>query len=716
MLCRIVIGSAAAETSAYNVSEKNCESDSVAIVTATVQSASPTVPPEAENVTAECLHEEQFSSDHSVSGVSSQFSEYFYAGNWGISSAQITLRYTATQLEDTDVSSLTLSLNGTPFYSERVVPSIDDKACELTLSLPISAIKNGQNSITVESYLRTEGGTCCTDNKSKADWMMISKESTVSLQYLPLDACNTVAEFCKDFVSIDALENKQSAVAVRSGAGNTELTTAAIVLAGISNQAAMYYDNIALYEADDEKALLSGKYSIFVSDYVSLPSDIAKRLSAAQKQAAQNGAVLALLKLEENCNVLLITGSSTDALINTARLVGNSAYIQQMKTTFRSVSEKENVLMPKKEINQYMLLTESGTSLAGASNPSVSYYIELPNNRKLSYSSQLSLSMRYSDNLDFDRSLVTVYINDTAIGSKKLEEKKAQGDTEVFDIPSDLQVNGNFAVKVMFNLETVGNSCSCDEGEAQWAWVSSDSVLKITSENVDSILYEYYPSPFVKDGTLNNVVAVLPESPGVADLGALRQIMLTLGRSLDDNAGTLRVTHASAVGDLSDSNIISIGKYKNNALAQQNNDKAFFRFSTDGMTLCSNEKLLIDSNYGASLGTVQLLESPYSTEKRALMLVTGVNDEAMLRGVKYIGFSDNLWKIYGDGYVTDGVDVFSYRFKADNAKIQNIPKAVLSRTDIGSVAVTASLVIILVLVSLILLLRKHRKPRKGNLE
>ena len=669
---------------------------------------------ETETAVAGNLHEEQFSSDHSMTGASSQFTEYFYAGDWDISLTQITLRYTAPELEENQVSSITLSLNGEPFYSERVVPNVDDKVSEMTLALPINSIKNGQNSLTVEHNIKTEDGTDSKYLKSGAASITISKESTVSLQYLSLETCNTIAEFYNDFVSIDALENERSAAFVRSGADDTELEAAALVLAGISGEAVMHYDNIDLKTADDEKALLSGKYSIYVCKYSSLPSALASRLSAEEKRAALSGALLSLLKPDENCNVLLITGSSDDALINAARLIGNSSYIKQIKTAWRSVSAEENVLISKKEINQFIPLTESGTSLTGLSSPSASYYIELPENRKLSYSSKLSLSIRYSDNLDFNRSLVTAYVNDTPIGSKKLEEEKAQGDTELFDIPSDLQVNGNFVVKVVFNLETAGYTGTYENGEGQWAWISSESMLKLTADNVDSILFEYYPSPFIKDGTLNNVVVVLPDSLGKADLDALRLIVLTLGRSLDNNDGVLKVTHASNVGDLSKANIISIGRYKNNTLAQQNNDKAFFKFSADGNTLCSNEKMLIDPNYGMSLGTVQLLNSPYSNEKRALMLVTGESDEAMLKGVKYIGFIDNLWKVYGDGYVTDGVDVFPFRFKADNAKTQDITKEVMSRTDIESLVISAGLVIVLALLSLVLLLRKHRRAGKGS--
>jgi len=310
--------------------------------------------------------------------------------------------------------------------------------------------------------------------------------------------------------------------------------------------------------------------------------------------------------------------------------------------------------------------------------------------------------------------MVTVYINDKPIGSKKLAEDKAQGDFAFFNIPSDMQISGNFSIKVQFDLEVKNDGSEGEQNTAPWAWISGDSMLKITSKNADLLIFENYPGPFVEDGAFNKAVVVLPDSPGPADLDAMRLILLTMGRFLDDNTGSLRIAHASSVGDAIDSNVISIGRYEKNLIAQQNNNKLFFKFSTDGTTLSSNEKMLIDSNYGKSLGTVQLLVSPFSKEKFALMVVTGISDEAMLCGVKYIGATDNIWEIYGDGYVADSVSVFPYRFKIDNEKTQSAMSQLVTRKDILGVASAAGIAITLALIGIIFLYRKYRKARRED--
>ncbi|MPM63892.1 hypothetical protein SDC9_110776 [bioreactor metagenome] len=369
----------------------------------------------------------------------------------------------------------------------------------------------------------------------------------------------------------------------------------------------------------------------------------------------------------------------------------------------------ENTLTQKAQIMQYRQLTESGTYMEGLFRQSVSYYLDLPTNRMLSNASQVSLSMRYAENLDFDRSLVTVYVNDQPIGSKKLEKEKAQGDTVRLDIPADLMVNGNFSVQVSFDLEMPDTWCTTKKMKQPWAYVTNESMLKLMSVDFDNIIFEGYPGPFLKDGSFNNAVVILPDSPSVADYEAMRQIILTFGQFLKDNSGSLRVAYMSNIGELKESNVIAIGRLEKNLVVQQINNMLFFQFSPQGTTIRSNEKMVIDPNYGTILGTVQLLNSPYSEQKHALMVVTGVSDDAMLRGVEYVGLTDNLWKLYGDGYVADGVDVFPFRFKADNAKRESLIQQVASRQDIHKLVLAVGLVLLLVVVSTVMMIRKYGK-------
>ena len=655
------------------------------------------------------LHEESFGNDQSLTGLFSQAIRYFQAGEWDIRSATLTLRYDVSQLADNTVSSLTFTLNNTVFYSVRPTPGINGTTQELSIPLPIDQIKAGQNELTIEAYIRTQDRLPCVDDVSLANWLEIFGDSTVSIRYYPTVPCNTLADFYGQFASIDALENRQSTVLVRDNATEAELTAAALALAGLSGQAKMAYENVGFKTFSDEKTLFSGKYQLYISRYDALSTTLTGQLTDEQRQTAQQDAVMVLLKSDEGSNLLLVTGNNDNALRNAGTLLGNAGYMAQARTLWRRVTADEDMLMPRAELAQYRQLTEAGSYVDGLFRQSISYYLDLPANRVLSTSSQVSLSMRYSENLDFNRSLVTVYVNDQPIGSKKLEKDSAQGDTVRLDIPADLRVNGNFSVRVSFDLEMQDAWCTLNQAQQPWAYVTSESMLKIIPVDFEGILFEGYPGPFLKDGRFNNVVAVLPDSAGAADLEALRQIMLTFGQFLKDNTGALRVTFMSDIGDLKTSNVIAIGRLEKNLIVQQINNMMFFQFSPQGTTIRSNEKLTIDPNYGAVLGTVQLLNSPYSEQKRALMVVTGVSDDAMLRGVSYIGLTDNLWQLYGDGYVADGVDVFPFRFKEDNAKRESLIEQLTSRGDIHALVLAVGLALLLIVVSAVMLIRKYGK-------
>ena len=653
------------------------------------------------------LHEESFSSEHHLVGLFAQCNEYFYAGDWDFRGARFTLRYSATGLVEQSVSSITVSLNGRPVSSARIERSLGGEAQQLQIDLPLDNIKAGQNVITIDTYVRTQDSMPCVDDVSKANWLNVYKDSFVSISYLPKIPCNTVADLYEQFTSIDALENRQSAVLLGQGADELEWTLAALALTGISANAPLSYENIGL-RTIGESGFFADKYEILVSRFENLPGSLADRLSQEQRSAAQQGALLALLKGENGSNLLLLTGSDDEALLRAGKLLGNQGLMLQTRAGWRKVSATEDVLKPPAAVDEYQKLDTAGRYLKGPFRQSTSYSVAFPANRTLAGSSELLIKMRYAENLDFDRSLVSAYINGTPIGSKKLQKDQAQGDEAVFALPAGLEISGNFTLEISFDLEIKDLWCTLRQSETPWAWVSEESMLKLASVENDRILFESYPSPFIKDGSMNRVVAVIPDEPGEADVSAARDILLTLGRYQKDNRGELSVQKMSRIGDLSDSNVIAIGSLQKNRIVQQLGSKLFFQFSPEGTTLRSNEKLVIEPNYGATLGTVQLLDSPYSQEKRALMVVTGVSDEAMLRGVEYIGSVEGLWSIYGDGYVADGVEVFPFRFKEDNAVRRPIVEQALQRGDLLNFALVAALVLILTGISAIFLIRKHR--------
>ncbi len=665
--------------------------------------------PLAQAAPLEPFHYEQaFSADHSLTGLFASFTESFYAGNWAVENAELTMNYAVTQLAIAEISTYTVSVNGQKVFSAHV-PATDGEKRQERIALPPETIKEGINYLTIETYIRTNDPKPCVDDVSKANWMNVFKDSFVSVSYRPLAIVGSVAALYKQFTSIDALSLHQSAFVIGADAAESVLTSAALSMAGMAKNAPLFYENMGL-KIDNGGTLFADPYQIYLSRYDQASGDILAALAPEQSRAAQSGIALALLTRGEN-HVLAAIGADDRAMDTIGRLFGNAAYISQMQNNWAALSSNANVLTPVSTVEPYVMLTDVGAYVKGVFRQNADFYIQFPENRALADESQIRLVFRYAENLDFDRSLVTVYINDTPIGSKKLSQENARADSVELSIPTDLKVSGSFSARVAFDLEIKDLWCTLRQEETPWAYVSSESMMRLNSVDVRGLLFENYPSPFIMDGSLNNVAVVLPSSPAQADYEAFRRMLLTIGRYLTDNTGAIVVRRGIAKGELPAANTIAIGRYGVNQIAQDQNGELFFRFSPDGSTIESNEKMLIEPSYGAALGSVQLMYMPLTGRQRALMVLSGASDEAMLKAIPYIGSVEGLWRVYGDGFVAGSEAAHSFRFKEDNATVAPAAWQMLARQDVLGLSLAAGGVLLLTLFAFSMMMMKHRRRK-----
>ncbi|WMC93724.1 cellulose biosynthesis cyclic di-GMP-binding regulatory protein BcsB [Kineothrix sp. MB12-C1] len=662
------------------------------------------------NVSAEeqmQLHEENFSADHDLKGLFASCEEYFQVGDWEVEDAKATIIYTATTLVRQEVSDFTVSLNSEPIYSQKI-PLTAGETQELTITLPKRLLTEGANSIRMESYIRTNENDPCEDDISTASWMVVREDSHVSVSYKPTVVCRNVADVYRQMTSIEGLENEKSAVFLPQGPTENELTSAAYLLSGISLNAILDYEKMALVEIEELKDMSAYRYGAYVCEYGRLPGNIKSLLSEEQKAAAEKGSIIAFVETQGGTDLLVVTGKDTTSMQNACRLFGNKSNMEQTKAVWRKVAAEEDVnVLQLPEV--HYLLTQTGSYVSGPFIQTAFFTVPMNANKSIAAGSETEIHFRYAQNLDFDRSLVTVYIDDIPIGSKKLEKSSANGDVLKVSIPDDLQVTGNFALRVTFDLEMKDLMCDIRRQEMPWAYVTNESTVSLKTEEVPWLLFDYYPGPFIYEGRLNQVVIILPVEEGKEELDAMRKILLTLGRYQTDNSGTIRVCRADNMGDLSASNIISIGCLSDNPIVQQINNQLYFQFSPEGTTLRSNEKMKIEANYGASLGTAQLLYSPYSANKYALLAVSGVTKEGMAKAADYLGSVEKNWQIFGDGYVTDGELIACHRFGPDNGKQYSLLFEMTRQSSIAALLIIGGSVLLLMTLSLIMIWIKHRR-------
>lgn len=646
-------------------------------------------------------------SDQSMKGLFSTAEQTFWiAKDWDVETVLLHLEYRATQLADTQLSSLTVAINGTYFYSLRPADNSGNRH-GIDIYVPLELLQQGYNNIRIDGYMRTQNALPCVDDVSEANWLDIFKESTVSVRFDKNAFTTSIASFYNRFFEVDALRYGESAFIISDSDSPAELNAALLGVSGISNQTIYTDGYFPILTLSDPAGNLS-RNRIIIARYDQLPENY-------RNQADQNGiddenAVLVLLNEGSGINTLIITAKNDVALINAGRMLGNPALMNQLQAPVKLLGKTEDIKTEVYEAETYISFAGSeGSYYNGAFHQVKEFTINYPANRSLTNASEFYLNYRYSENLDFDRSLMTVSINDVPVGSRKLSQSKAGGDEATIPIPIDIDIGSSFQVKVTFDLEIKDLWCSLRQGDMPWAYLTPNTMLKINSVTSQDLIFENYPDPFVTDYSYNAVSLVVPDQLDGETANLLAKMFRVMGRYTRGNTGELTVLYPDEMNETAlYSNIIAVGTYQNNSFIKSNNDKLYFQFGEDGTTFLSNEKLVIDPTYGKTLGSAQLLTSLYSKPGRASLIVAAPNQTGLVAIGNNLGEMKNLGRLSGDAALADtNGNVQSYRFKAPKNPTIAVVQQISVNQEAQIFLLVSIMVIILLAAGLIMVVRKN---------
>ncbi|MBC1756292.1 cellulose biosynthesis cyclic di-GMP-binding regulatory protein BcsB [Listeria seeligeri] len=656
---------------------------------------------------ADKTYQTVFGTDKTAQGKFTTTKQNFTIENyWDVSSAKAKLFYTITQLNEKEISTMTLKINDVAFYSFR--PDKTDKGTrQMEVEIPKDKLKKGVNVLSVESFVYTDlpDGRCTIDD-TPANWLQFDKTSAVNVTYSDKAFKQTIADFGERFTGIDTVKSQQGAVAVLENAGDTELGAALEGLSGFSSANTLEDKNIPFGKYEEAKTRDGKNYIALFSSYDNLPTAIKSQIKADKKLETQ---ALFQVVTAGNTNTLVVTSKSNDALKKAGKLIANQNYLSQLGTNSKWLTTDEKIDTPANNVDKNTKLTTSGDKLKGIGHVTQDYFISMPANRSASTGTEVSLDFRYAQNLDFEHSLVTILVNGKPIGSQKLSAKKANGDKVTFQIPSDLNVKGDFSVTVAFDLVLTNNYCGfISDSEIPWAYITPESTINLNTTEETDLLFEQYPYPFVADGDFNNAMVVVPDKLTTEDTDSLANIFNLLGRFHDGNRGSLTAVHAKNWDKAKkDANVIAVGTMNNNPVIKNANDDLYFQYDKTGSYFLSNEKISIENNYGKGLGSVQLIKS----EGMQILAVTGPGTTQTELGSELIASKANLAEIYGDGAIVDNDNtIHSYRFKkAADTQDESFGTKISNNKEVTVFGAFALLTVVLLGVAVLLILRKYRR-------
>lgn len=662
--------------------------------------------------------QDDFFTQKTLKGIYSSADLYFFVPTyWDVKYVYAQLQYDVSQLLEGKASSITLSVNGVPIQSYRLEYNNGSPQI-LYVKIPISEIRTGFNSLTISAYARLFDEEGCVDDASDANWLRIYDTSHIRSGYEAKDPEHRISYYPYPFMSTYNPTGKGLTIAVSDQAANGEVAAAMNLMADLSSDAKV--------KNEIEVSLLSDvankntTRTILVSTYDNLPQEY-KNLVGKAPDSTGN-ATVTFTDDSQGRPLLIITSMDEDSLIEASNMLmdenrvkqesGQTAVIEKGSGQIAVNAGKQSDMM----VGNYTLedIMGSGLMFVGPFHQDNYVYLPVTGDYVLSEGGKIALKFRYSENLDFTRSLVTVSWGEIPIASKRLSKENASGDELNFEIPGDILGTAASSIKVSFDLEIADLICTPRQSDMPWAYVSKESTLFLPPSNGINLSFDVKGSPFRNQGKFNQVMLVIPDKPSGDELNLLGQVVAMYGSGIKPYGSLIVRKGSEFQKDDGDYNIITVGTFLDNSLITQINDSLSFHYTPDGTGFESNEQLILSRDYAGQIGILQLIKSPFALN-RGLLAVTGCSSESISHVQEYLRQSKKRDELKKDCVIiAPDSSITAFQFiqgTAANAEPAPMEKLVQNkRSVIFTIVATSAMSMMLVAVIIILLrIRMYRK-------
>lgn len=645
---------------------------------------------------------------------------------WDTVYAYAQIQYTISPLIEDVPASLTFYVNDEPVASFKLEYA-DGGIKTAYVRIPVEKLKEGFNNFSISGYVRLYDEDGCLDDFSGANWVSVSQDSMIIVGYNVTDTANLLQYYPFPFVSSIDEQGDDCGIYVPEDADDDEMKAGLLIRAGLGDETSGSDDvkfgslNDISSDSRTNKVIIAAKTKLPADARDSLPSDAKTDAGAYVFEYSEDGGT----------TLVITADNSEDLFEGAAMLMDDSRLIQEKGLpAFVASGAADKVIesstlsdLTVKETSIKDITSQNGLEFIGPFRQEQEIYLKSTNGFILGQGGKVTLNYRYSDNLDFDRSLLTVYWGTTPVASKKLTREGAAGDSVSFTMPEDVVGTSASSVKIAFDLEIKDLYCTKREDQMPWAYVSGNSTLFLPVGNGTNYTLDLRPYPLERMGLYNALTVVVPDEMTSTVYDLLGRSIALYGSSIEPY-GDLRVLHASEASSVltkengvdSDRNLLVIGTPADNAFLTGLNDSLSFQFNDAGDAFVSNTQLLLSDTYAENIGVVQLIRSPYA-ENKAVLAVCAPNDTSASTMLSWLRSEKNCWKLTGDAFVIDGTDEsqgFTFLETEKTAGMSLSDRISNNKPAIMLTLVSTIAMMILLLAVILLLTRYHHNKKRDE--
>lgn len=656
----------------------------------------------------------RFNEEHKLSGVIGNSSKFFYIEeNIEVLDAKLNLVFTKSELIDSNYSNITIYVNDIPVTSQKLSGEKIYKN-KVEVVIPKDLLKSGYNEIKIKTY-KTISDEICRDDNNSGNWLVIHKESNINIKYNFKESKNMISEYERIFSSLNNGTELNSTIVIPDNYNSSELSGGMILSSSIGRKIMSSNYNIDMLKYSDIED--RDKNIIYVGNESNSPSEFSNILNQNEKNKLNKNCIIKIVDSIYNNSkkMILVISNDNDLLIKGCRLLSSSKITKNI-TGDTIFLDKSSIVEDKIEnsSNNRVYIEDLGYEnilLKGPFTQEIVFDLNTPKSKIVSAGSKIKINFRYSENIDFERSLATIYINDVPIGSKKLQIDKSNNDILELTLPKEVLNKNYYQVKISFNLNIKDLACVTRDMDTPWAYVDKNSYIEFVYKNNENIHFSSYPYPFVSNFMFNDLSIVVPENMNSKELTDVANIVAYIGQDVKYNKGNFNVVKYSDFKTKS-KNLIIIGTPSNNKVIKDINKDLNIKFNKEFSGYENNDDIVFIDKMSSEVASIQLIASPYSNDKDAMVISsTNMNDLNLAK--EFITKIDNMKSLKGDtvvlyknGYIED------LHYNSD-LEIEDEKESVFKFTLQGKVfAMVSIFLLITVIISIALLVIRRKKYKK----
>jgi hypothetical protein len=518
----------------------------------------------------------------------------------------------------------------------QVMPLDENGEFEKQISIPLDAFSRVEpNERTIVRFILDSGELCYVNDQFN---MFIHKNSYLALPHESIQPDTSLVNFPRPIYQ-NSFKEDTAVLVVPEQPSAGELQAALTVAASLGNasQNNMLLDITKINNLASEQ--MQANHLIFVGKASSLP--LLKDLNLPQPSLdgqfqigdVEDGVVQMINSPWSPAHVILIVSGNTDqGTIKAAQAISTGTLFPDISPNLSVVQEVQpDPVLSSQAIERTLSdLGYDGNEFTSRGIAGSSYSFNIPLGWTTTSEAYFELVFSHSALINYDRSSITIRLNDRSIGSIRMDDISANQSPSraKVRIPASVMRPGENQIEVRVDLIPI-DDCIPPGAGGLWVSVWPESLLYLPLEqkpinSASSVNLESFPLPFTYDATLGNTAFVLPQSDTEAWRGAV-QLASYLGYQAGGSLTNLSVFFGDdfPVSERELYNMLIFGRPSQMPIISEINQSLPAPFS-DGSDIAADTDLQVTYRISpdSPLGYVELIPSPWNSDN-VLITVMG---------------------------------------------------------------------------------------------